>query len=230
MNESEFDLFADEYRSLHALNIKASGELPEFFAEYKVRDVANRVGALKLASDAILDFGCGVGNSIPHFHRLMPNSILVCADVSRKSLDVTERRFSGDVHLHYIQGRSLDSISQRFDILFSACVFHHVPHEEHVYWLEELRSVAKPGAMLAVFEHNPWNPLTVRTVNTCVFDVNARLLSAPKLRQAVKSAGWRDVETEFRIFFPGKLARLRSLERSLTWLPFGAQYVVYARA
>ena len=43
MDDAEFDRFADDYRSLHAANIRASGETPEFFAEYKVRDVA-RIG------------------------------------------------------------------------------------------------------------------------------------------------------------------------------------------
>ncbi len=37
MDESEVDAFADEYRAMHAANIKLSGEAPEFFAEYKIR-------------------------------------------------------------------------------------------------------------------------------------------------------------------------------------------------
>jgi SAM-dependent methyltransferase len=230
MNESEFDQFADEYRNLHASNIKLSGEEPEFFAKYKIADVANRANKLQLAANAILDFGSGVGNSIPHFRKMMPNSTLVCADISRRSLDVAEKRFPNQAHFHQIQGGSLASISQRFDILFSACVFHHIPHEDHVYWLAELRSVAKPDSMLVLFEHNPLNPLTVRTVNTCPFDANARLLSAYQLRRAVRETGWRDIEIEYRIFFPGPFAKLRPAERLLTWLPFGAQYAVYARA
>ena len=32
MDEVEFDKFADEYRDLHAANIKLSGEDPEYFA------------------------------------------------------------------------------------------------------------------------------------------------------------------------------------------------------
>ncbi|MBB5503094.1 hypothetical protein [Paraburkholderia sp. MM5384-R2] len=40
MGKAEFDSFADEYLSLHARNIAASGEAPEFFAEYKIRDIA----------------------------------------------------------------------------------------------------------------------------------------------------------------------------------------------
>ena len=41
MDKTEFDTFADEYRLTHAHNIKASGESPEFFHEYKVADVAS---------------------------------------------------------------------------------------------------------------------------------------------------------------------------------------------
>ena len=230
MNESEFDQFADEYRRLHTANIKASGMEPDFFAEYKVRDVALRIDRLNLRSDTILDFGSGVGNSVPHFRRMMPHSILFCADVSKKSLDFAENRFPNQANFHHIQNGSLASISQRFDIIFSACVLHHIKHEELVYWLKELRLLANPGATLALFEHNPWNPLTIQAVNTCEFDINARLLSAPQLKAMVRDAGWHDISSEFRIFFPGSLARLRPIERLLTWLPVGAQYVIYAKA
>ena len=36
MDSAEFDKFAREYRSLHQANIGASGEAPEYFAEYKM--------------------------------------------------------------------------------------------------------------------------------------------------------------------------------------------------
>ena len=40
MEEKEFDKFADEYYNIHSRNIAASGESPDFFAEYKIKDVA----------------------------------------------------------------------------------------------------------------------------------------------------------------------------------------------
>jgi len=43
MNASEFDKFAEEYRSLHQANIAASGEAPEYFAEYKMKDLRRLV-------------------------------------------------------------------------------------------------------------------------------------------------------------------------------------------
>jgi hypothetical protein len=39
MNRSEFDKFAEEYRSLHEANIGVSGETPEYFADYKIKDL-----------------------------------------------------------------------------------------------------------------------------------------------------------------------------------------------
>ena len=77
MEEAEFDKFAAEYRTLHAESIKASGESPEYFAEYKIVDVAAeltraRGGVVERA--AVLDFGAGVGYSVPFFGRHMPRA------------------------------------------------------------------------------------------------------------------------------------------------------------
>ena len=43
MDEVEFDKFADEYRAMHAANIRITGEDPEYFAEYKVVDIAEGI-------------------------------------------------------------------------------------------------------------------------------------------------------------------------------------------
>ena len=57
MNESEFDQLAHEYASLHAANIRLSGEAPEYFARYKIADVARRANQRGLPATAVLDFG-----------------------------------------------------------------------------------------------------------------------------------------------------------------------------
>ena len=77
MQESEFDKFADEYQNLHAVNLRASGEGLEFFARYKIEDV---VAMLEHSREHlhILDFGAGVGTSIPHFRSLLPETRLTC--------------------------------------------------------------------------------------------------------------------------------------------------------
>lgn len=230
MKESEFDRFADEYRSSHAANISASGETPEFFAEYKIADTKRHVMTENINADSVLDFGCGVGNSTAYFHKYFPDSSIVGADVSSKSLDIAKARFGEFANFVNIEGTSTGLPDASFDLIFSSCVFHHIPHAEHEHWLRELHRIARPNARLVIFEHNPLNPLTVRAVNTCEFDENAHLLAAGQLAASMRRAGWRKTRREYRIFFPRRLAALRPLEAWLRWLPLGAQYSVIARA
>jgi len=229
MDVAEFDQFADEYYVMHAANIAITGERPEFFAEYKIRVLRHDTQTLDGSARRILDFGSGTGNSIPFFRAHHPDAALTCADVSRRSLDVAQARFPAQMQELLIEGDELAAAAGSFDVVFSACVFHHIPHSEHQHWLRELKRVVRPGGMIAVFEHNPLNPLTVRAVDTCPFDANARLIRAAALKRSLLTAGWRSPAARYHVFFPRRLARLRPLEPLMSWLPLGAQYSVVAR-
>ena len=229
MDEFEFDQFADEYYEQHKANIAITGEAPEFFAEYKVAELRKLAISRGLTGKRIFDFGSGIGNSIPHFRRHFPDANLTCADVSSRSLDLSRTRYPGDEHYLQIIGYTIPAESNLYDLTFSVCVFHHIPHEEHVAWLRELHRITRPGGVIVVFEHNPLNPLTVRAVNTCPFDVNAKLIQAPALVRRLKNAGWDERRVRYHIFFPRQLAKLRPVEQHLTWLPLGAQYSASAQ-
>lgn len=229
MKQAEFDKFADEYRDLHARNIHASGEAPEFFAEYKVKDAAALTARAGLKHPLrILDFGAGVGNSVPHFARWLPRASLTCVDVSARSLKVAEERFSGMAEYRTFDGITLPFAGETFDLVFTACVFHHIPPDEHESLFLEIFRVLRPSGLFLIFEHNPRNPLTVRAVNTCPFDANAVLIDAEVLRERVSHAGFDTVRCAYRIFFPRALRALRIIEPMLSWLPLGAQYYVLA--
>jgi SAM-dependent methyltransferase len=228
MDVAEFDRFADEYHSMHAANIAITGEQPEFFSEYKVRLLCGDTRTLAGGAGRIIDFGAGTGNSVPFFRKYYPNATLTCADVSARSLDIALQRFPARMRTLLLDGPAIGAPDAAFDVAFSACVFHHIPHEEHRHWLEELRRVVRPGGMVAIFEHNPLNPLTVRAVSTCPFDANARLIGARALKRSLLLAGWRKPAVRYHMFFPHRLAALRALEPFLTWLPLGAQYSAIA--
>ena len=229
MDEVEFDKFADEYRSLHAANIKLSGEDPEYFAEYKIADIAAELGRERAAARTALDFGAGVGYSVPFFARHLPAARVTCLDVSRKSLDLGATRHGAAADFRHFDGKRIPYEDGTFDVALASCVFHHIPHDEHVALLAEIRRVLTPEGRLFVFEHNPLNPLTRHAVNTCVFDEHAKLVLAPTMRRRVRDAGFAAADVRYRIFFPHALRGLRPLETKLTWLPFGAQYYVAAR-
>ena len=229
MDEAEFDKFAAEYRDLHAASIRLSGEAPEYFAEYKIKDIASELARAGKPLDVrVLDFGAGVGYSIPFFRRHLPGSRLTCLDVSWRSLEIGEARFPGAAEFRHFDGVTIPYPEASFDLTLASCVFHHIPHAEHVRLLGEIRRVLAPGGMLFVFEHNPLNPLTRHAVDTCEFDANAVLVGARAMRARVLAAGFASARIRYRIFFPALLRALRGLERHLAWLPLGAQYYVCA--
>ncbi len=232
MLEQEFDRFAQEYEQLHASVLAPSGEGPEFFAAYKPADMRRHLAASGApgAPLTLLDFGCGVGGSLPHLRREFPDAELIGADVSRKSLDIAERRYPGLARLIGLNETGAMPLPEASaDVVFSACVFHHIPEAEHHRILCDLHRVTKPGGSLFIFEHNPLNPLTRRVVDACAFDENAVLIGATELRKRILAAGFQDAKICYRIFFPHALKWLRPLENALTWCPLGAQYYVAAR-
>jgi SAM-dependent methyltransferase len=229
MKEAEFDRFADEYEMQHRRNIAITGESPDFFAAYKILELLNFTPHLPTAPAKILDFGSGIGNSIPFFRKFFPDALLTCADASSRSIELSRKHFAGREHYALIEGNEIPLEDNVFDITFSACVFHHIAHEDHARWLTEMLRVTRPGGLLAIFEHNPLNPLTVRAVNTCPFDENAKLIRATTLIKSIGDAGWDCPEVRYHVFFPRALAGLRFTEKYLRRFPLGAQYSVTAQ-
>jgi SAM-dependent methyltransferase len=226
--QAEFDLLADEYREQHKENVSITGESPEYFSEYKIADLADWLNRQIKPKNKVLDFGCGIGNSIPYFRKYFSESEITCADVSLRSIEIAQLRFPGQEKFLLIdQSIQLPNDSQ--DVVFSACVFHHIPQEEHLHWLTELRRITKPGGLLAIYEHNPLNPLTVSAVNTCPLDVNAKLIKGGTMRKRAIAGGWGEAQVDYKLFFPSALAALRPMERHLQWLGLGAQYRMTAR-
>ncbi|MFZ5608414.1 MAG: class I SAM-dependent methyltransferase [Pseudomonadota bacterium] len=227
MPEAEFDRHAATYHRLHAENVALSGEEPAYFAQYKVAYLKQLLRGETV--NRILDFGAGTGASTPYFTRFFPSSQIHCLDVSEKSLDLAREKHGASAQYQLFDGCKIPYGDDHFDVVFTACVFHHVERDRHRETLKELWRVTKRQGRFFLFEHNPWNPLTVHAVNTCPFDENAELIAAPAMRRRVRQAGFAAPHIAYCVFFPKALAWLRPLEKYLSWLPLGAQYLVHAR-
>lgn len=229
MTKQEFDAHAQSYKEVLDQSIGFSGEDSAYFADYKISDLCEeltRAGIDAGSALKLMDFGCGVGTSMPHARRHFARAELLGVDVSQDSLEQA-RSFYGELASFLpLEGNKWPVQASCLDAAYAMCVFHHVEGESHVQILSDIRDRLKPGGMMMVYEHNPYNPLTVRVVNNCPFDENAQLIRASVMAQRCRDAGYKDVKVRFRVFFPGFLKAFRFAEGLLSWLPLGGQYYV----
>jgi SAM-dependent methyltransferase len=124
-------------------------------------------------------------------------------------------------------GMSAPFAGGSFDLVFAVCVLHHVPpgggRRDAV--VGEMARLARPGGLVAIWEHNPWNPLTRRVVARCGFDRDAALLSLAETRRLLRRAGLSRIESRYGLFFPWRGRGWRRAERLLAQVPLGAQFM-----
>jgi SAM-dependent methyltransferase len=217
---AKFDRYAASYTELHGQNVRASGESPEYFSEYKVRCLL-RCGAP--ADAPLLDWGCGIGNVTASIAASFRD--VHAYDPSAASLDVVGRRLP-QVRRHAVVE---DIPAGAFTTVVMSGVLHHVPPDARADLLGEVRNRLRPGGRLFVFEHNPFNPLTRRAVATCPFDDDAILLWPREARRLLASAGFDALRLDYIVFFPRRLAWLRRFEPSMRWFLLGAQFMLIGR-
>jgi SAM-dependent methyltransferase len=225
-----FNSYARDYDKVVEAAIGASGESVEFFAELKVRLARDAIAPQVPRS--ILDFGCGIGNTVRLLAKAFPKAVVTGVDPSPESIHVARELSSSDARRcrFVVQEKArLPFPDESFDVGFTSNVFHHIPRRDHLGWIRELGRVVRPGGILLLFEHNPFNPLTRHSVRLCEFDKGVKLLRPRYARELMRGGGFVPKPPHFYFIFPGFLRALRPLERFVSSLPLGAQYLVRAQ-
>ena len=222
---AEFDRYGPTYDKQISRAVGLSGQEHDFFLQVKAEVLAEllarRFGDRDLR---VLDIGCGNGGLHRFLLSAAPAVRLTGIEVAAGFVE-TARTANPTVQYDLYDGQALPYRDAAFDAAFTVCVLHHVPPARWPAFVAELRRVVRPGGMVAVFEHNPLNPVTAHIVRTCPIDRDAVLLSAPRVDRLLRDAGLPDARHEFILFTPFKGPTLRRFDRLLSWLPLGAQYV-----
>ncbi|MGC1965960.1 MAG: class I SAM-dependent methyltransferase [Candidatus Acidiferrales bacterium] len=222
---AEFDAVASNYEQLVDGSIGISGENSDYFAAYKARYVSKRVaGASDGTGLRILDYGCGVGLLSSQLKQCLPQAQIDGFDVSENSLSRVELALRSQG----VFTSRLADIAQDYGIIILANVLHHVNPNERPALISQVASHLAPGGKLAIFEHNPLNPLTRWAVAHCPFDEGVVLLAAGEVGSLLAS-GLEFLRRDYIVFFPKWLSGLRVFESFLNWCPAGAQHVTVAR-
>jgi len=225
-----FDQYSEDYIKLLSKSVGVDSDSADFFAAQRLNHVSRFLEG-RVRIESVLDYGCGVGLSLPSLQQCFPQAQITGVDQSEESITVAKRRMNDDTsfRLASVSAYLEQSSSERHDLIYVSCVLHHVDEAEHISLLSFLREHCSRNGYLAVAEHNPYNPITQRIVRNCPFDEGVTLLSSKRLKQSLVKAGWLVTRKINVSFVPPSLKVFRGLERVLTWLPAGAQYILMAQ-
>jgi SAM-dependent methyltransferase len=225
---SSFDEYQESYRDAVNASIGFTGKDVDFFAKLKADDLVEAIRRLHAGSVSarVLDVGCGAG--LTDVHLVGRVGELHGADVSQGLLDAAAAA-NPQVSYHLLGGGALPFDDGAFDVSFAICVLHHVEPGERSAFVREMGRVTRAGGLLAIYEHNPLNPLTRIAVSRCEFDQGVVLFGPGETRRLLAGAGASPVESRYIAFFPWRGRALRTIERGLSRLPFGGQFVVVGR-
>lgn len=223
------DSYPEQYRNDVNSSIGFVGVDMDMFARGKVDDMVrliDRVSSKSAASSECLDIGCGVGV----MHPMLMGRVrrLTGVDVSEDAIRDASAT-NPDVCYEVQREQDLPFADASFDFCSTVCVMHHVPPAQWGHFVAEAFRVTRPGGLFAVYEHNPFNPLTRVAVWRCPFDHDAVLLKAARTKDMLRAAGFEIVESRYLFFAPFDARWARRVDEAFHWLPLGAQYVVCAR-
>ncbi len=216
----DFDKYADTYRACIQQAVPIAGFQVDRLARMKVQ-LLQELMPTGHEQVCALDLGCGIG--------LVSSPLARCGyevdgiDVSASSLTLAEEH-GGPARFHHFDGITIPFPDNHFDLAFTICVLHHVPPPQWQALVAEMTRVVKPGGIVAIFEHNPLNPVTRHIVSNCELDADAVLLKAETATTLLRGAGLNHVQRRYIAFSPWRHPWIDRLERLLTKIPMGAQY------
>jgi hypothetical protein len=115
------------------------------------------------------------------------------------------------------------------DLVYCNGVFHHIERADRILAVATLAKAIRPGGLATIWDNSPLNPGTRLVMSRIPFDRGAQLLGPQELEVLQVSANLAPVATEFHFVFPRWLRALEPLERRMTRLPFGGQFLVAGR-
>ncbi len=131
---------------------------------------------------AVLDIGCGPGNSTHVLAQRFPEANILGVDQSLPMLEQAARQYP-DLSFRQLDAHTeLPTLGQRFDVVFSNACIQWVP--DHPRLLREMMALLRPGGVLAV-----------------QVPMNQREPIHQIIAQTVAGAAWKDKFPHPRIFY-----------------------------
>lgn len=222
-----FDHYAATYDVVLNNALAPTGEDKHYFARTRVHFLRDHLTRIDALPRRVMDFGCGVGSAATHLLDAFDLQSLAGVDVSSQSILAANQHFA-DHRVSFCEIRHYTPDAS-FDLVYCSSVFHHIPLEQRSESIQFIADSLRPGGILSLWEHNPWNPGTRYAMYRCEFDQDAITLTPPTAKRLVHQAGLEIIRTDFLFIFPRFLKSLRWIEPRVSRWPVGGQYQILAR-
>lgn len=113
-----------------------------------IQSALSKVGRELGSFTRILDFGCGCGRTLVHLKDLAPSAQIEGADIDAKAIEWCRQHLTFAQFSVSKESPPVAYSADTFDFIYAISVFTHFDEEYQFRWLEELRRIAKPGAIL----------------------------------------------------------------------------------
>ena len=228
-----FDTECKEYNQMLARSIKNTGFNLEYLKEYKVIDFKNELEKRNIKPLRILDFGCGIGYSIPYLRKHFENISIYACDYSKESIIrcIENNKDIDNIYIKESDGINLP-FEEKFDAIFISNVIRHIPRQNQKAILENLNKSLNENGIIMMFEFNPYNPVAFYYYykEDRNYDPdNARIMSPNYAKKLFKSANFKILDINYRFFVPSCFKNLLWIEKYLIKCPIGANYYIVAK-
>jgi len=217
--------WAEDYDAQLQQGLRWTGEDRHFYAERRVRWLQHCLKHLRFHPRRVLDFGCGLGDTLPLLHTLLQATEVVGTDATPEMLHRAQQRHPEFLFV------SLEQATEQapFDLIYMNGVLHHVDPQDRPTLFQRIYALLRPGGLFSLWENNPYNPGTRWIMRHVPFDREAQPVSAGRCTRLLKKAGFEILRRDFLFIFPRWLALFRFLEPFLIKLPLGGQYQLLAQ-
>ncbi len=231
MNASESNNHVDRFNAISKdyvkdldKNLRLTGGSSQFFYESKIKHIDQ---LLDVTPKFILDFGCATGQFTQMLADHFGNAVVTGFDPAENCINFASEEWKDKKNLNFIS--HLSKIKFNPDLVIVSGVFHHIPVIDRQLFINEIVGNMASKSTLVVFEHNPFSPLTQLIVALAPVDKDAILIRCQIMKKMFLFSGLKNIEHKYISFLPPFLRAFLSIEKYLTLVPMGAQYLVVGK-
>lgn len=143
------------------LRVKVYGQIPvEAYLKSQeswsqaLLEALKRVGEAPSRFSDVLDFGCGCGRILIPMKKHLPQARFSGTDTDAEQIAWSQKHIADVPFVCNSPEPPLPYADAAFDLIYGCSVFTHLDERLQFLWLEELKRIARPGAILIMTVHN----------------------------------------------------------------------------